>query len=178
MDDLPNLIFRAQKGDKEAYGAIYSLYYKQIYRYCYFNLRDSVLAQDIVQETFLKAWKALSSFSQDGGGTIQAFLYRIARNLIIDHSRRRKNAKLEDHEYIEAESQIEDEIDKNSEKEKLNEALGQLAERDRQIVILRFFEEMPFTEISKVVKVREGALRVRVHRILEKLKTILENDGR
>ncbi len=176
MDDLPILIFRAQNGDKDAYGAIYNLYYKQIYRYCYFNLRDRALAQDIVQETFLKAWKSIASFSQDRGGTIQAFLYRIARNLIIDHSRRRKNAKLEDHEHIETEGEIGESIDLDREKEKLKEALGQLAERDRQIVILRFFEEMSFVEISKIVKVREGALRVRIHRILEKLKTIIEND--
>jgi len=178
MDDLPDLTAKAQKGDKDAYGAIYNLYYKQVYRYCYFNLRDSALAQDVVQETFLKAWKSIGSFSLENGGTVQAFLYRIARNLIIDHSRKKRTTRLDEHENIEAESQIEENIDRDSEKEKLKEAIGQLGEKDRQIVILRYFEEMSFAEMSKVIKIREGALRVRIHRILEKLKGIIENDRR
>lgn len=173
MDDLPNLIAKAQKGDKDAYGAIYNLYYKQIYRYCFFNLRDSAQAQDIVQETFLKVWKSIGSFSLDNGGTIQAFLYRIARNLIIDQSRRRKDAKLEDFEHLGTNDHVEEGVDRDSEKEKLRQALSQLADKDRQIVILRYFEEMSFAEISKVIKIREGALRVRIHRILDKLKDLI-----
>lgn len=175
MDEIKEHVQKAKSGDKDSFGAIYNYYYKQLYRYCQFNLRDAVLAQDIVQETFLRAWKGIGKFSFSDGGTMQAFLYRIARNLIIDHSRRKKTEKLEDHEYIEAESQFEDDIDRNTDRGKLKQALVKLPEKDRQIVILRYFEEMSFQEISKVIKVREGALRVRIHRILEKLKNIIEN---
>lgn len=176
MDDILEHVQKAKDGDRDSFGAIYNHYYKQLYRYCQFNLRDTVLAQDIVQETFLRAWKGIGKFTFSDGGTMQAFLYRIARNLIIDHSRRKKNEKLENHEYLEAESHIEEDVDRNVDKQKLKGALSKLPEKDRQIVILRYFEEMSFEEISKVVKIREGALRVRIHRILEKLKTIIEND--
>lgn len=176
MDDILEHVQKAKEGDRDSFGEIYNQYYKQLYRYCQFNLRDTVLAQDVVQETFLRAWKGIGKFSFADGGTMQAFLYRIARNLIIDHSRRKKSSRLVEHENLEAESEFEESVDRDAEKEKLKKALDELNEKDRQIVILRYLEEMSFAEVSKVVKIREGALRVRVHRILDKLKKIIEND--
>ncbi|MBI2594181.1 RNA polymerase sigma factor [Candidatus Curtissbacteria bacterium] len=174
MDDLIKLITQAQAGDKDAFGQIYELFYPRIYRYCQFNL-DRELAQDLCQETFLRAWKALPSFSHKKGGSFQAFLFKIARNLIIDFARKKKEFPLRDYQEIETNEELAEQTDREFEKERLGRALSQLADSERQIIILRYFEEMTVFEVAKIVGVREGALRVRVHRILKKLKDLIEN---
>ncbi len=64
--------------------------------------------------------------------------------------------------------------DKKAEKDRLIGAMSKLDEIERQILVLRFFEELSFTEVARVLRIREGALRVRTHRVLIKLKKILE----
>lgn len=175
-EDLTQLIILAQEGDRDAYGKIYSQFYKRIYRYCYFNTQNRELSQDICQETFVRAWKALSGFSIKKGGSLQAFLYRIARNLIIDNSRKKKTASLENYENLASNEDLAENVDRRDENKKLKDAMAKLNDTDRQIITLHYFEEMSGGEIAKVVGVREGALRVRTHRIIKKLKDLMEEN--
>lgn len=175
MDEVNLLILKAQQEDKDAFGKLYGIFYKRIYRYCLFNCHDQATAIDICQETFLKAWKSIKKFEIKKGGSFQAFLFTIARNLIIDQARKKKDLQLEKFQNLEAVDTTEEDIDKKSEKLKLKKALFKIKEKDRQLVILRFFEEMSFGEIAKITKTKEGALRVRIHRILLHLKEIIEN---
>ena len=173
MDDLNLVIQKAQKGDKDAYGQIYNIFYRRIYRYCKFNAKSAQIAQDICQETFLKAWKALPSF-RERGGSLQAYLFKIARNLIIDFSRKKKEESLNNYQQIEADGKsLEDEIDKSASLNKIRNALAGLKEDERQIIILRYFEDMTQLEVAKVIGIKEGNLRVKTHRILKKLKEII-----
>lgn len=174
MEDLNNLVQKAQKGNRDAFGRIYEIYYKKIYRYCRINLRDEAVAEDLAQETFYKAWRSLPTFSLGPGSSIQAFLFRIARNSIIDLSRKKKELPLDDALETPASEDIESEFDRKNEIEKVQQALAKLNEEDRHMVILRFFEEMSNSEIAKIVDSNEGAVRVRLHRILKKLKEILK----
>jgi len=173
-EDLTQLIILAQEGDRDSYGKIYGQFYKRIYRYCQFNTYDAVLAQDICQETFIRAWKALPTFSIKKGGSLQAFLFRIARNLIIDNSRKKKTASLENYENLASSEDLAENLDRREENKKLKEAMARLVETDRQIIVLHYFEEMSGAEIAKVLGIREGALRVRTHRIIKKLKDLME----
>ncbi len=174
MDDLTQLIILAQEGDRDAYGKIYGVYYRRIYRYCLFNTRSRELAQDICQETFVKAWKALPAFSLKKGSSLQAFLFKIARNLIIDISRKKKTESLENYHGLVSEEDLEGQIDKREENKVLRRAISELSEKERQIIVLHYFEELSGAEIAKVVGMREGALRVRTHRTLKKLKDLIE----
>lgn len=173
MDELSNLIDRAQKGDKDAYGQIYKLFYKRIYRYCQFNINRIEIAQDICQETFLRAWKSLSNFSQRSG-SFQAYLFKIAHNLIIDWSRKKKEVSLNKYEEP-APDVLHEDLEKQERVQKVKTALSKLDGQEQQIVILRYFEEMTTAEVAKVTGIREGATRVRIHRILKKLKGLIEN---
>lgn len=175
MDDLNNLILRAQRGDKDAYGELYNIFYRRIYRYCFVNVKDVEQSQDICQETFIKAWRSLPSFTLSKGGSFQAYLFRIARNMIIDLSRKRKDVSIEEIAEIESKDNLEKELDKESDLKMIHNALDKLEDTDKQILVLRFFEEMTFEEIAGVTGLNEGALRVRVHRILKKLKAIIES---
>lgn len=175
MDELSKLIERAQEGDEDAYGQIYRLFWQRIYRYCQFNTGKSETAQDICQETFLRAWRSLSTFSLYKGGSFQAFLFKIARNLIIDLARKKKEIALENYQQQADPAQdLDEKLQRQQDIAQVQSALAKLEEKDRQIIILRYFEELSSHEVAKIVGVREGNLRVRTHRILKKLKQIIE----
>ncbi len=169
------MLQRAKSGDKNAFGEIYKIYYKKIYRYCRINLRSDETAQDISQETFLKAWKALPTFSTGNGSSVQAFLFRIARNLIIDLSRKKKLLPLDTALEVATDEDIEGDLEKSEDMELVRRALDKLDPEDRQIIVLRYFEELPTAEIAEVLGVNDGNLRVKLHRILKKLKEILND---
>lgn len=174
MDDLNELIQRAQKGDRDAFGQIYTLFYQRIFRYCKFNTENDQTAADISQETFLKAWKSLPTFSTRGG-SLQAYLFKIARNLIIDLSRKKKPLPLTGYQEIESEISLTESIENQDDARTVKLAIDKLNEKDRQIIILRYFEELTTAEVAKIVGLRVGALRVRIHRVLNKLKDLIQD---
>lgn len=175
QDDLKVLIKKAQDGDKESFGKLYKEYYKKIYRYCSFNCYDALVAEDICQETFVKAWKNLKSFKTDQENwSLQAFLFKIARNLIIDRSREKRNVSIEDHEEIEEVIDLYGDFDRQNDVNKVRRAISKLEELERQIVVLRFFEELDSKEVAKILHINDGALRVRQGSIMQKLIDIIE----
>lgn len=174
--DLNALIQKAQKGDKESFSKLYQHFYKKIYRYLFFQIRDEELCKDFCQDTFVKAWKSLAHFSIRKNGTFQAFLFTIARNLVIDHARKKKEVKIEEFESIPEEERLYEDIASKEEVAQVRMALDKLTEEERQIIVLKYFEEMSGEEIAKVLSMKEGAVRVRIHRIIEKLKIYYEID--
>lgn len=166
------LIKRAQKGDKEAYGALYKKYFQKIYRYCRINTNNEELAKDISQECFVKAYKKLSDFKTEGVWSFQSFLFTIARNMIIDNSRRKKEADIEDYENLQSNEDLYENFERNQNIYKMQKVLSKLDENERQIVILRYFEELPSQEVARILGINDGALRVRTFRIIKKIKTI------
>lgn len=168
------LVTKAKDGDKDAFGKLYGMYMVKIYRFAYFLLQDKTAAEDITQETFLKAWKAITRFSPKDGGTFQAFLFAIARNLVTDVRRKKPMVSLSIIEEPGYTDDIEERLMRLEKKERVREVLQRLSPFEQHMVILRFFEELPFTEIAKALDMKEGAIRVRLHRILKGLKTYLE----
>lgn len=173
-DDYNKYVKNAIAGDREAFGELYKIFLNRIYRFVYYLVGDEFSAEDITQNTFLKAWNSLPNFSLDGG-TFQSYLYTIARNLVIDGQRKRKAYPLEGYEdVLESQENPENAVWKDEAAQKVHQALAGLDEDDRQILILRFFEEMQFDEISKIVGRQSGAIRVKVHRLMEVLRQKLE----
>lgn len=172
-DEEKKLIKEAKKGSENAFGVLYTTFLSRIYRYILSYVYDSHIAEDLTQETFLKAWKYLPKYSTKKG-TFQAFLYRIARNISIDHQRKRKHKVLniEFGENVTTGEDFEEKLIADEKIKKVHEALSGLKELERQLVILRFFEELPFAEIAKIVGKREGAVRVKTFRAIKKLKDI------
>lgn len=174
---VDELIIRAQQGDKEAFGQLFKEYFEKIYRYCKVQMYQDELAADVAQETFLRAWKSMPSFSLKNGGTFQAYLFKIARNLIIDLSRKKKEYSLEAIAEIEDTHSMENDYEKKDSLLRIKKTLARLSETERQIIILRYFEELSHAEIARVIGIHEGALRVRTIRILHKLKEIIKKYG-
>lgn len=173
MEDK-ELVIRAQKGEKEAFGLLYQKYFQKIFRYCKFNTKNEELAKDICQESFVKAYKKLQDFKTDGQWSIQAFLFTIARNLIIDHSRKKKESSIEEYENLESSENLYDNFEKKETIFKVRSVLAKLDDIERQIILLRYFEEMSAHEVAKIIGINDGALRVRTYRVMQKLKDIFE----
>lgn len=174
MEDEKTLIKKAQKGDTQAYGIIYKKYFQKLYRYCKFNTKNDEHAKDICQESFVRAWKKLKDFKTDGQWSIQAFLFTIARNLIIDATRKKKEFALEEFENLDDGSDLYEEHDRQQDIVKVRTVLSKLDDIERQIILLRYFEEMPSAEVSHILGMKDGALRVRTFRVMQKMKDIFE----
>jgi RNA polymerase sigma-70 factor (ECF subfamily) len=176
MENEETVLEQAKQGDKNAFELLYKYYFPRIYRYCKANIYRDDLAADICQETFMKAWKALPTFTLKNGGTFQAFVYRIARNNIIDLSRKKKEFSLSIYEDIETEEDLVELVHRHDAINAVKRVLAKLPEKDRQILILRYFEDMSHKETAQIVGIREGALRVRTTRLLKKLKELMPHE--
>ncbi len=171
--ELASVIQRAQIGDKEAFGQLYSLYYARIFRFIYYLVYDHELAKDLTQTCFLKTWKSLPGFSLKKG-TLQAFIFAVARNLVVDYQRKKKELTLDVVADVPSREDILKAYSSKEQTQVLYTVLLRLKKFEKQLIVLRYFEELSFKEIAQVVNRDERVIRVRVHRILRKLKQQLE----
>lgn len=136
-------------------------HYDKIYRYCYFKLRHAQLAEDITQETFLRF---LECDSYRETGRPLAFLYTVARNLCIDEFRKKQTEELRE--------DMADGTDweERAESLSLRMALLSLSDFERELILLRYVNEVPLADLSKIYGISRYALYRRITGILKKLK--------
>lgn len=141
--------------------------YDKLLRYCYMKTKDSFLAEDIVQETFLKFWQA---HSYEDIGKEMAYLYTIARNMCMDEFRRKKPDNIDDFPELMA---CSDKGPENViESVAIEEALEGLSDELREIVVMRYNSEMSAADIGKVL----GMSRFSVNRRLKEGLSILKKE--
>jgi len=161
LADEPQLVRQAKAGDSDAFGKLYDAYLERIYRFIYFRVEDQQTAEDISSQVFLKAWENLGRF-QIGGTPFLAWLYTIAHNAVIDHYRTRKvtaaldDVRLSDPGHAEW---VENGIDFSVEMQSVKGALSTLTDDQRQVLLLKFIDEMSNEEIARHLGKREGAIR-------------------
>ena len=155
--------------EQKQFIAAYDEFADSIFRHCYFRVSDREIAKDLAQETFTKTWDYLVR-----GGTIQnikAFLYRTAHNLIIDHYRRKKTDSLD--------ALMEDGFEPKdvgesplqySERKEVIAVLEQMDSEYRNVLTMRYLEELSPKEIAEITGEKENTISVRIHRGLKKLK--------
>jgi len=168
------LILKSRLGDKEAFATIYNKYINKIYRFTFYKTSSKEIAEDITSQAFLKLWEIIAQGGQIK--TLQAFLYQIARNLIIDHYRSKHNTEVPlefetDKQAIHIDEKIHSKIDN----ELLRPAVMQLKEEYREVVVLRYIEELSISEIAKIVDKTNGNVRTLTHRALKELRIILKD---
>ena len=132
-------------------------------------------ADDVLQNTFLKAWTALDNFR--GDAQVTTWLYRIAMNESMTFlQKQRNNVSLDDEEGLAARSLESDPYFDGDEIEaQLQEAIAQLPEKQRIVFNLRYYDEMPYEEMSKVLDTSVGALKASYHFALKKLQKFLDD---
>lgn len=139
---------------------------KKIFHLCYGYTGDKDSANDLLQETFLKVWQNLDKFRNKS--LISTWIYRIAVNTCLTYLRsEKKQAKDELTENI-IETKIEEISEKNEQVALLYQSISKLEENDR-LIITMVLDELPYNEIAEISGISEGNLRVKIHRIKQKL---------
>lgn len=173
--DEVELIQRAKACDPDALSMIYERYYQGIYRYVYYRVGDSALAEDLTGDIFLKMLHGIESYSIQGV-PFSAWLYRIARNRIIDHLRRqpeKTDVSLEEAR-VESITSGETAIDNALQRDELLKAVKILTDEQRQVIILKFIDDLDNATIGKMLGKTEGAVKSLQHRALDTLRHYLE----
>ena len=142
----------------------------------YWKVRRIVLnhedANDVLQNAFLKIWNNLDTFQ--GKSALSTWLYRIAINEALDFVRRQKNVNsatvsTEDEPGVAARLMGDDYFDGDEAQARLQEAVARLPEVQRTVFTLKYFDELKYSEISKILETSEGALKASYHLAVKKI---------
>lgn len=151
----------------------YDQYADAIFRHCYYRVFDREIAKDVMQEAFCRTWKYVA-----GGGTIEnmrAFLYKTANHIIIDASRKKKNISLDSimekgfFPKVDTRQSTQDHITA----QEVLTLIGQLDEKYRDVILLKYVDDLSPKEIAAVVGEKENNVYIRLHRGLQKVRELL-----
>ncbi|MFH1087609.1 MAG: sigma-70 family RNA polymerase sigma factor [Chloroflexota bacterium] len=170
--EIAGLLERAIGGESEAFGEIYDVYLDRIYRYVFHHVRDKMMAEDVTEEVFLKAWERIES-CKGREQTFLAWLYRIAHNQMIDHVRSRQKYLSADMDNVPDTDDLETEVEAKLEWQEVLEAISCLPERQKQVITLKFAEGLDNREIGLITGKRQGAVRILQMRALATLRRSL-----
>jgi RNA polymerase sigma-70 factor (ECF subfamily) len=178
-DSVRQLVASAQGGDVQAMGALYDHYVERVFRFVRFRLGSHLDAEDVSQRVFLQMIEALPRY-HSRGAPFGAWLFRIARNAVIDHRRTHRI-----HEPLEAvvdsasaERGPEEATITAAEMERVAAALNHLTDDQREVITLRFVAGLSHGEIAAVLGRREGAVRATQFRALHALRQQLDDGAR
>jgi len=177
------LILRLKKRDPEAFSQVYDLYVTPIYRFIYFKVATRQDAEDLTSEVFLRIWQYVNE-SEDDIENLRALIYKTARNLVIDSYRRRaKTAYAQDYEVLSAvkddrQQDLLSQIENKFEIKSIEKILRQMKDEYREVIILRYLEELSISEIAKILDKSKGSVRVLLHRALKVARELLEKNGK
>lgn len=186
LDDL-TLLRRFQEGDQRAFKLLVERYQRKVYAIAYGMVKDRDTAEDIAQEAFVRVHRYIDHFK--GDSSFYTWLYRITSNLAIDHLR---SQKARGEAYDEAVQASESEtlpeggvlgtrLGTNPQKsalrrelaEKMEEALSQLPEKHREILVLRELDGMSYEDLARVLKIPKGTVMSRLFHARAKMQKLL-----
>jgi RNA polymerase sigma-70 factor (ECF subfamily) len=176
--ELHNLLKKSQNGDTHSFGLLYDHFKEKIYKFIFFRVGHKELAEDILSDTFVKAWGKIKDVNTPQALT--GWIYQVARNNVIDYYRLRSSnttviAIEEFEETLPDSADPVDEVNLSVESKIVLEMMDELPDDQRLVLQYKFFEDLTNLEIAAVMNKTEGAIRVIQHRAIEKLKTLLKN---
>ena len=172
LDGEEKLIQDAVKeGDSSAFGRLYDHYQPMIYRFVFIKIGRREEAEDITHQVFLRAWQNIRNY-RHRGNPFGSWLYRIARNQVIDHYRsRRDEASLDSLDTDGAVFQVsQPNLSARLDMERVMTALRTLKPDYQDVVIFRFIEDLSIKEVAGAIQKTEGAVKLMQHRAIEELK--------
>jgi len=171
--DEETILKMAASGDQDAFGLLYEKYVTRIYNYIYYRTGNNADAEDLTAKVFLRAMRHIRSY-RDLGLPFSAWLYRIAHNLVANWHRdngRKKEIPLDDSlATLPITKHPESEVVQIEEKEKLFRIIRKLPAERQQLIILKFVEQLPNSEIGQIMGKSEGAIKSLYHRTLLSLR--------
>lgn len=169
------LIAEAAKTDPHAFGQLYERYYTRVYRYIFHRIARPSEAEDLTAVVFMKALEGLHSFQSDRSG-FAPWLFRIARNSVVDHYRRtRPSIPIETIDHHAADGDPVSHALDGERADELGALIRSLSPEQQEVILLRFSADLSYAEISATIGKNEPAVRMLLHRGLRKLKTVMDD---
>jgi len=163
------------KNSRQVFSRIYDQYVDKIYRFIYLKVNLVETAEDLTAETFIKGWQAFqikqAPDSDDRIENMPAFLYRIARNLVIDYYRQKEKFPISPIDTIEdPRTDLEGKVAVGSDIEMVKRALSRLNQDYQDVIIWHYLDDLAIPEVAKLLDRSEEATRVLLSRALKSLK--------
>lgn len=166
------LVLASQRGERQAFAQLVERYWDRLYRWLFHLTRDRHSAEDLVQESFLKAFRGLKQFQ--AGSNFKAWLFRIAHNSFANHRRANARARqpLPQNVPARGEGPVEQVVSREA-LQLLAKAVNKLPADFRAAFLLRAEEDLSFREIASVLGLTEETARWRVFKARQKLLSVL-----
>lgn len=170
-------LFKQPATKEKAFSGIIKKYQERLYWHVRRMVVEHEDANDVLQNTFIKMWNGLNNFREDS--KLFTWLYRIATNeclTFLEQQKKRPSVSLEDVEAgLSNKIKASDNFDANKLEWKLQLAIQQLPEKQRTVFNLRYYDEMPYEEMSEVLETSVGALKASYHHAAKKIEEFLTN---
>jgi RNA polymerase sigma-70 factor (ECF subfamily) len=157
---------------QEIFSQIYDKYIDKIYRFIFLKVNSQEKAQDLCSETFLRGWRVFKE-NKNKIENPQAFLYRIARNLVTDHYREKGRTQIipvDNVPIIDPKADLEGKSSLDSDMSRVRLVLADIKDDYQEVIIWHYIEDLSVPEIAKIMDKSEGAVRVTLHRALGAIK--------
>jgi len=185
-----SLVQACKEGDQTAFNLLVWRWEKPLFNFTYKYVGDAQLAQDMVQETFVRVLRSIRTYEHRGA--FSTWLYRIAVNLCKDHFRKKKLPMVSLHDYYTTSSgdrvyvkdSIADDAPRSDEamaaadrEEMVRRLLAGLPEEQRVVILMKEYQTLTFREIAEVLEIPEGTVKARLYRGLRTMREQLERGG-
>lgn len=166
--------------DAASFTKLYELLAEPIYRFIFFKVSDEEIAKDITSEVFVRTWRELSNQQAGEVKHLKAYVYRIARNLVVDHYRKKETltltVSLEEAEQVPAPgANLQETIEVKLDSERMLALMANLKTSYQEVLLLRYTEDLSITEIAHIIQKSPVSTRVLLHRANQALKREYEN---
>ena len=172
-----SLVVRAKTGDREAFSLLITYNIQRVYRAAFAIMKNRDDAEDIAQETFVRAYQSISRF--DEARPLFPWLYRIARILSLNRIQRvgKRETAIPDFDYLsDSSAGPEDSVIATEERDRVRDAVRRLPEQHRRIIELSHFQECSYREIADILDVPMGTVMSRLYNARRKLRELLETE--
>jgi len=165
-----NLIKECAEGNLQNFGGLYDFYADKIYRFIYFRVRHKETVEDLTSQTFFKALENIKTFDS-AKGQFSSWLYRIAKNTVIDHYRSQKrHLDIDNFWDLSTEENLEYDVQVKEKIRKVKEHLKNLDREQREIIMMKIWDGLTHREISEILGKSEPSVKMNFSRALGKLR--------
>lgn len=160
-----------QKGNLNEFGKLYDKYIKKIYNFIYYKTHHKETAEDLTSQTFIKALDNIKTFIPSKGSFV-SWLYRIARNNVIDYYRKKERGTVDIYDFwgLSSKTDIGYDIDMKEKLSQVKDYLKKLSFEQREIIIMRIWDNLSYKEISEIIKKSEASCKMTFSRTMAKLR--------
>ena len=167
------LIEQFKSNSTEAFNSLVKQYQKRLYRHIRRMLNDHDDTDDVLQNVFIKVWQGIKNFRSDSG--LYTWLYRIATNechTFINQSKKKSLVRIDGDSAMELPGKSDNDYGLSGDEiqMKLNNAIQTLPEKQRLVFNMRYYEEMKYEEMARILKTSEGALKASFHHAVKKIE--------